>query len=115
MVEVGIGGGTGYPGAGLLPLLAGPPGAPVRLLPSRQEAGRRADALFPQLRGLCDLQFSEPDPQALAGCQVVFFATPHGAAMQLAPELLALGVKVIDLSADFRLQDPAVFKQWYRM
>jgi N-acetyl-gamma-glutamyl-phosphate reductase len=115
MIEVGIVGGTGYAGAELLRLLARHPSAHVRLLTSRQEAGKRVDALFPQLRGACDLSFSEPGVEALAGCQAVFFATPHGAAMQLAPELLARGVKVLDLSADFRLKDRAVFKQWYRM
>lgn len=115
MVEIGIVGGTGYTGAELLRLLAGHPGARVRLLTSRQEAGKRADAMFPQLRGVCDLTFSEPDAGALAQCQAVFFATPHGAAMQLAPALLERGVKVLDLSADFRLKDPAVFKQWYGM
>lgn len=113
MVEIGIVGGTGYTGAELLRLLAGHPGARVRLLTSRQEAGKRADAMFPQLRGICDLAFSEPTPEALAQCQAVFFATPHGAAMQLAPALLERGVKVLDLSADFRLKDPAVFRQWY--
>jgi len=115
MIEVGIVGGTGYTGAELLRLLARHPSARVRLLTSRQEAGKRVGALFPQLRDACDLTFSEPDVEALAGCQAVFFATPHGAAMQLAPELLRRGVKVLDLSADFRLKDPGVFKQWYRM
>ena len=116
MIEVGIVGGTGYTGAELLRLLARHPGARVRQLTSRQEAGTRADAMFPQLRGLCgDLEFSAPDVDALAACQAVFFATPHGAAMQLAPRLLERGVKVLDLSADFRLKDPATFKQWYRL
>jgi len=115
MIEVGIVGGTGYTGAELLRLLARHPGARVRLLTSRQEAGRRADAMFPQLRGHCELSFSEPDPEALAGCEAVFFATPHGTAMQLAPKLLDRGVKVIDLSADFRLKNPDRFRQWYKL
>lgn len=115
MIEVGIVGGTGYTGAELLRLLADHPQARVRLLTSRKEAGKRVDAMFPQLRGRADLVFTEPDVTALAQCQAVFFATPHGTAMTLAPELLARGVKVLDLSADFRLKDPAVFKQWYRM
>jgi N-acetyl-gamma-glutamyl-phosphate reductase len=115
MVEVGIVGGTGYTGAELLRLLARHRSARVKLLTSRQEAGKRVDAMFPQLRGACDLTFSEPDPAALASCDVVFFATPHGTAMGLAPELLKRGVKVLDLSADFRLKDPAVFKQWYKL
>lgn len=116
MVEVGIVGGTGYTGAELLRLLARHPGARVRLLTSRQEAGKRADAFFPHLRGLVgDLAFVEPDVESLAGCAAVFFATPHGTAMQLAPRLLERGVKVLDLSADFRLRDPATFRQWYKL
>lgn len=114
MVEVGIVGGTGYTGAELLRLLARHPRARVSVLTSRQEAGKRADQLFPHLRGACDAVFSEPDPAALEACQAVFFATPHGACMALAPRLVAAGVKVIDLSADFRLRDPAQFKRWYQ-
>jgi N-acetyl-gamma-glutamyl-phosphate reductase len=114
VIEVGIVGGTGYTGAELLRLFAGHPSARVSVLTSRQEAGKRADALFPHLRGRCDLAFTAPDETALARCQVVFFATPHATAMNLAPALLAQGVKIIDLSADFRLKDAAVFKQWYR-
>jgi N-acetyl-gamma-glutamyl-phosphate reductase len=113
MIEVGIVGGTGYTGAELLRVLARHPHARVKLLTSRQEAGRRLEEVFPQLAGTVDLRFSAPDRGALAQCQAVFFATPHGTAMEHAPELLARGVKVIDLSADFRLRDPAVFKQWY--
>lgn len=113
MIEVGIVGGTGYTGAELLRLLAGHPQVRVRVLTSRQEAGRRADALFPQLRGRCDLSFVAPDADVLAACPVVFFATPHGAAMGLAPELLKRGVRVIDLSADFRLRDAAAYPRWY--
>jgi N-acetyl-gamma-glutamyl-phosphate reductase len=113
-IEVGIVGGTGYTGAELLRLLARHPRARVRVLTSRQEAGKRADALFPQLRGHCDVVYTAPDAAELAQCHAVFFATPHGTAAGMAPELVAKGVKVIDLSADFRLKDPAVYQQWYK-
>lgn len=113
MIEIGIVGGTGYTGTELLRLLARHPGACVSVLTSRQEAGKRADVLFPALRGFCDAVFEAPDAARLARCQAVFFATPHGTAMQMAPALLAAGVKVIDLSADFRLHDPAVYTRWY--
>ncbi|NGY05507.1 N-acetyl-gamma-glutamyl-phosphate reductase [Solimonas terrae] len=115
MIKVGIVGGTGYTGAELLRLFAQHPQAEVSLLTSRKEAGQRADALFPHLRGHCDLSFSEPDAAALARCDAVFFATPHGTAMEMAPSLVDKGVKVVDLSADFRLRDRGVFKQWYKL
>jgi N-acetyl-gamma-glutamyl-phosphate reductase len=113
-IQVGIVGGTGYTGAELLRLLARHPQARVKVLTSRQEAGKRADALFPQLRGFCDVSYTAPDAETLAGCDAVFFATPHGTAMGMTPALVERGVKVIDLSADFRLKDPAIYKRWYQ-
>ena len=113
MIDIGIVGGTGYTGTELLRLLAQHPNARVRVLTSRQEAGKRADALFPALRGFCDAVFEQPDAARLAECDAVFFATPHGTAMQMTPALIEQGVKVIDLSADFRLRDPAIYSRWY--
>lgn len=116
MINAGIVGGTGYTGAELLRLLVDHPAARVTAVTSRRETGRRIDDYFPQLRGHSDLAFSSPEPDALAqACDVVFFATPHGAAMQAAPALLERGVKVVDLSADFRIRDAAVFSRWYGM
>lgn len=115
MISVGIVGGTGYTGAELLRLLAQHPSARVEILTSRKEAGQRADALFPQLRRHVDVTFTDPDPEKLARCDAVFFATPHGTAMEMAPALVAEGVRVIDLSADFRLRDPVIFRHWYGM
>lgn len=113
MISVGIVGGTGYTGAELLRLLAQHPSARVEMLTSRKEAGLRADAVFPHLRGHVDLVFTAPDPGKLAQCDVVFFATPHGTAMEMAPALIRAGVRVVDLSADFRLRDPVIFRHWY--
>lgn len=115
MIKVGIVGGTGYTGVELLRLLAGHPGAEVVAVTSRKEAGMKVAEMFPSLRGRVDVAFSTPDETPLEQCDVVFFATPHGVAMAQARELLAAGVKVIDLAADFRLKDPAVFQQWYAM
>lgn len=114
MVKVGVVGATGYAGLELLRLLAGHSGVEVTTLTSRQHAGTRVDALFPHLRNVYDLRYVAPDAHALNDCQAVFFATPHGAAMKQAPTLVAAGVRIIDLSADFRLHDPAVYKRWYK-
>lgn len=105
MIKVGVVGGTGYTGVELLRLLAGHGEVTVSVITSRAEAGRRVDDLFPNLRGYYDLAYSNPDPDELAQCDVVFYATPHNVAMHTVPELLARGVKVIDLSADFRIRD----------
>ncbi|HYD58623.1 MAG TPA: N-acetyl-gamma-glutamyl-phosphate reductase [Burkholderiales bacterium] len=115
MIKVGIVGGTGYTGVELLRLLAAHPRTELRAITSRKEAGTPVAAMFPSLRRKVDLAFSEPNPKVLAGCDVVFFATPHGVAMAEAPALLEAGAKVIDLSADFRLQDLAEFERWYKM
>lgn len=115
MVKAGIVGGTGYTGVELLRLLAGHPEVELSVITSRSEAGTAVADMFPSLRGHVDLVFSEPDAKTLAACDVVFFATPNGVAMQSVPELLQAGVKIIDLAADFRLKDPAVWKQWYGM
>jgi len=113
MVKVGIVGGTGYTGVELLRLLAAHPEVELALITSRSEAGMPVAEMFPNLRGHVDLAFSVPDPDALASCDVVFFATPNGVAMQSVPDLLAAGVKVIDLAADFRLKDADEWAQWY--
>ncbi len=115
MVSVGIVGGTGYTGVELVRLLLRHPQAQIKALTSRTEAGLRVDAMFPSLRGLTDLEFSNVDQATLNECDVVFFATPHGVAMKQARELTEAGVKVIDLAADFRLKDTAQFEKWYGM
>lgn len=114
MVKVGIVGGTGYTGVELLRLLAQHSQAEVAVITSRSEAGVKVADMYPNLRGHYDnLAFSVPDVATLGACDVVFFATPHGVAHALAGELLAAGTKVIDLSADFRLQDAEDWAKWY--
>ena len=115
VISVGIVGGTGYTGVELLRLLLRHPNVQVTALTSRTEAGRRVDDMFPSLRGHTDLQFSDLSLDLLKSCDVVFFATPHGVAMKHAEELVAANTKVIDLAADFRLQDLAQFEKWYGM
>ncbi len=115
MIKVGIVGGTGYTGSELLRLIAQHPGAQVVAITSRNEDGLEVAKMFPALRGRLNLKFSDPAKTSLADCDVVFFATPHGVAMAQAPALLAAGVRVIDLAADFRIKDAAVFEKWYGM
>lgn len=114
-IKVGIVGGTGYTGVELLRLLVLHPQVELSAITSRGDAGMPVADMFPSLRGLVDLSFSDPANANLSACDVVFFATPHGVAMAQTPALLAAGVKVIDLAADFRLQDVTVFEQWYKM
>jgi N-acetyl-gamma-glutamyl-phosphate reductase len=99
----------------LLRILALHPQVELAAVTSRADAGQRVDALYPSLRGLCNLAFTLPELDNLRDCQVVFFATPNGTAMLMAAELLARGVKVIDLSADFRLRDAGEWETWYGM
>ena len=115
MISVGIVGGTGYTGVELLRLLLRHPQARVDVLTSRTEAGKRVADMFPSLRGHTELEFSDLDLDRLKQCDVVFFATPHGVAMQHAQELIDSDTKVIDLAADFRLQNLAEFEKWYGM
>ena len=114
MIKIGIVGGTGYTGVELLRLLAQHPHAEITVITSRRESGMPVSDMFPSLRGRVDLRFTDPANSALQTCDVVFFATPHGVAMEQARSLLASGVKVIDLAADFRLKDPSEFERWYK-
>lgn len=114
-IKIGIVGGTGYTGVELLRLLSQHPNAELVAITSRKEDGMPVADMFSNLRGKVDLAFSSPDKAPLTECDVVFFATPHGVAMAQAQELLAAGTRIIDLAADFRLQDTATFERWYKM
>ena len=113
MIRAGIIGGTGYTGVELMRCLSRHPQVELAAVTSRTEQGKPVSGLFPSLRGVVDLAFSDPESGALSDCDVVFFATPSGTAMHQAPALLEAGVKVIDLSADYRLRDKAVWEHWY--
>jgi len=114
-LKIGIVGGTGYTGVELLRLLTMHPKADIVAVTSRGEADMPVAEMFPSLRGYVNVAFSDPAKVDLSLCDVVFFATPHGVAMNQAQTLLSAGVKIIDLAADFRLQDTAVFEKWYKM
>ena len=115
MVKVAIIGGSGYTGLELLRLLSRHPRVEVTVVTSREFEGKGVGTVFPALAGICDLSFSWPDPARLAGAAQLFFvALPHQTAMAVIPTLLEAGAKVVDLSADFRFRDRAVYEQWYQ-
>lgn len=115
MIRVGVVGGTGYTGVELLRLLSGHPSVEIVAVTSRGDAGLPVADMFPSLRGRITLAFVTPQEAQLDKCDVVFFATPNGIAMQQASALLAAGVKVIDLAADFRIRDLDEWQRWYGM
>jgi N-acetyl-gamma-glutamyl-phosphate reductase len=114
-LKIGIVGGTGYTGVELLRLLAQHPRAELAVITSRKESGMPVADMFPNLRGRVGLKFTEPSREALSACDVVFFATPNGVAMNETRALYDAGVRVIDIAADFRIKDVAVWEQWYKM
>src|SRR5690554_2213699 len=115
MIKVGVVGGTGYTGVELLRLLCGHSQVELVAITSRGDAGTAVADMFPSLRGRVDLNFVAPDQAALENCDVVFFATPNGIAMHQVTALLDAGVRVIDLAADFRIRDVALWEKWYGM
>jgi N-acetyl-gamma-glutamyl-phosphate reductase len=115
MIKAGIVGGTGYTGVELLRLLARHPKVELAAITSRKEAGTPVAAMFPSLRGRVALAFREPEAAALGRCDVVFFATPNGVAMNDARAILEAGARIVDLSADFRIRDVAEWQRWYQV
>ena len=113
MIKAGIVGGTGYTGVELLRLLAQHPQVELKAITSRKEAGTPVARMFPSLRKRVELAFIEPSARALAGCDVVFFATPNGVAMGEARAVMEFS-RVVDLSADFRIKDVAEWERWYK-
>jgi N-acetyl-gamma-glutamyl-phosphate reductase len=113
--KIGIVGGTGYTGAELLRLLANHPQAEVIIITSRSEEGKSVADIYPNLRGYYDLHFTNPSAEELKQCDLVFFATPHGVAMDQVPQLIDMGIKVVDLGADFRIKDTVEWSKWYGM
>jgi N-acetyl-gamma-glutamyl-phosphate reductase len=114
-IKAGVVGGTGYTGVELLRLLAQHPQVELTAITSRQDAGKAVSDMFPSLRRRVNLAFSDPQQARLERCDLVFFATPNGVAMQHARALLEAGVRLIDIAADFRLRDAATWERWYAM
>ncbi len=114
-INIGILGGSGYTGIELLRILANHPHTDVTVITSRKYAGVKVSEVFPSLYGITDLTFTEPDTTRLAeASDIVFTCVPHQTAMNIVPALLKKGLKVIDLSADFRLRDRETYERWYQ-
>ncbi len=114
MVKVGVLGATGYAGAELVRLLCSHKYAEITMLASKTYAGQKMSDVFTSLRGICDIVLEEADAdKAAAKCDVVFTALPHGVSHEVIKELHSKGLKVIDLSGDFRYNDIKVYEEWY--
>ena len=115
MVRVGILGATGYAGSELVRLLMQHEGVELTMLTSKSYEGQKMSEVYPALKGVCDIVLSSPEPEKVKeNCDVVFTALPHGASKEVIPKLYELGLKVIDLSGDYRYNDQAVYEAWYK-
>lgn len=115
MIRVAVVGASGYTGVELIRLLVGHPEVEICCVTSRQHEGLPINQVFPSLSGFCELVCSPLDVSAIAAqAELVFTALPHKSAMEVIPDFLAAGCKVIDLSADYRLKDKDVYEQWYQ-
>src|SRR5438067_13292091 len=114
IVRVGILGATGYTALELIKLLLRHPGAKIEVLTSRQEGRPHVSSIHPSLTGRLDLHLEDVGPEAVAErCDCAFLCLPHAASAESAKALLARGVRVIDFSADYRLDDAETYRQWY--
>jgi N-acetyl-gamma-glutamyl-phosphate reductase len=115
MINVGVVGATGYTGIELLRLLSKHEAVELTVVTSNSEKGKLVQDVFPNLRAHVDLEFKNHESEQLKSCDIVFFATPHATAMHYVSNLLEQGCKIIDLSADFRIFDAALWEQWYEV
>lgn len=115
MIKVGIAGATGYTGVELLRILRNHPEVTVVFAGTESYVDQELGQVYPHLQNVVSLKGAKQDATVMAeNCDVVFMALPHGVPMEMAPTLLAAGKKVIDLGADFRLKDGAIFEKWYK-
>ena len=114
MIKAGVLGATGYAGIEVVRLLSAHKDVEITMLVSHSYHGMKISEVYPSLRGVCDLVCEELDADAAAKkCDVVFTALPHGASKEVIPALYEKGLRVIDLSGDFRYNDKEVYRAWY--
>ncbi len=115
MLKVAVVGASGYTGVELLRILVGHPEIEICCVTSRQHEGLPINQVFPSLSGFCELVCEPLDVSSISKrADLVFTALPHKTAMEVVPDFLAAGCKVVDLSADYRLKDQAVYERWYQ-
>lgn len=114
-IKAGVVGAAGFAGIEAVRLLTAHPDFDLRAITSTELAGTRLADAYPAFEGVSDLRFLAHDDPALNECDVVFLAVPHTAALAAAPRFIDRGIAVVDLSADFRLKDPAVYERWYKV
>ncbi len=112
-IKIGIIGGSGYAGEELIRLISLHPNADLIAVSSRDLYGKSLQSVYDQMHNLPKINFVNPDDSVFFECEVVFLATPHGFSMSVAGKFLDNGIKVIDLSADFRITNPESWKNWY--
>lgn len=113
MIKAAVLGATGYAGIELVRILSRHPDVNIKILNSKTFAGKKISEVYPNLAGIVDITCTELDIDAAAECDVAFCALPHGASKNVIPSLLDKGLKIIDLSGDYRYDDPAVYEKWY--
>lgn len=113
MIKAAVLGATGYAGIELVRLLANHPEVSIEIVGSHSFAGKKLSEVYPNFDHILDEECTELDLDAVAKCDVAFCALPHGASKSVIPQILERGVKVIDLSGDYRYDDPKVYEQWY--
>jgi N-acetyl-gamma-glutamyl-phosphate reductase len=116
MIKVGIVGATGYVGIELVRLISAHPNAEITSLVSSGSAGNKISALYPHFKGVCDIELEKLNIGEIAKkCDIVFTSLPHGASEQVIPSLYDAGLRIIDMSGDYRYDDPAVYEAWYNV
>ena len=114
-IRVGIVGASGYVGGEILRILVNHPKVSLTIASSKQYKDEVLYRVHPNLRSFTELKFSEPNVDDLTrNCDFVFTAVPHGQAIRIVPSLLGTGLKIIDMSADYRLKDPVAYEHWYK-
>ncbi len=113
MIKAAVLGATGYAGIELVRLLTNHPGVSIEILGSQSFDGQSISDVYPNFKGVLDKKCEKVDVDAVAKCDVAFTALPHGASKEVIPSIIEKGVKVIDLSGDFRYDDIEVYEKWY--